>query len=302
MGLQRGQNVVVKLAVFHVGDVFHLEEGLGLGHTFVGEGDGLFLFGYGVVLFVFQPGDELIRPGVQLGGLVALTGNDEGRASFIDEDGVHLVHDSVGVAPLHHVAFPDDHVVAQVVEAHFVVGAVGHIAGVGLSALGVVHVMNDDAHAHAHEAEDVAHPLALKFGQIIVDGDDVDAFAGQGVQVGGQGGGVGLALAGLHFGDAALMQTDAAHDLYGEQALAVHPPDRFPEGREGVGQNIVHGFAFVQPFFQNGGLPLQLLIGKAFVFVFQSQNAVRDLLQPPYFRVVALSQQLFEKIFHCHAG
>ena len=69
-----------------------------------------------------------------------------------------------------------------------------------------------------------------------------------------------------------------------------------------IGQNIVYGFAFVQPFFQNGGLPLQLLIGKAFVFVFQSQNAVRDLLQPPYLRVVALSQQLFEKIFHCHAG
>ena len=89
---------------------------------------------------------------------------------------------------------------------------------------------------------------------------------------------------------------------YGEQPLAVHPPDRFPEGRESIGQNIVYGFAFVQPFFQNGGLPLQLLIGKAFVFVFQSQNAVRDLLQPPYLRVVALSQQLFEKIFHCHAG
>ena len=127
----------------------------------------------------------------------------------------------------------------------------------------------------------------------------MDALAGQGVQVGGQGGGVGLALAGLHFGDAALMQTDAAHDLYGEQALAVHPPDRFPEGREGVGQNIVHGFAVVQPFFQKRRLLLQLLIGKAFVFVFQRKNAVRDLLQPPDLRVVALSQQLFEKIFHC---
>ena len=164
VGLQRGQNMVVKLAVFHVGDVFHLEEGLGLGHTFVGEGDGLFLFGHGVVLFVFQPGDELIRPGVQLGGFVALTGNDEGRTGLVDEDGVHLVHDGVGVAPLHHVAFPDDHVVAQVIKAHFIVGAVGHVAGVSLPALGVVHVMNDDAHAHAHEAEDVAHPLALKFG------------------------------------------------------------------------------------------------------------------------------------------
>ena len=29
VGLQRGQNVVVKLAVFHVGDVFHLEEASG---------------------------------------------------------------------------------------------------------------------------------------------------------------------------------------------------------------------------------------------------------------------------------
>ena len=260
MGLQRGQNVVVKLAVFHVGDVFHLEEGLSLGHALVGEGDGLFLFGHGVVLFVFQPGDELIRPCVQLGGLVALPGNDKGRAGFVDEDGVHLVHDGVGVAPLHHIAFPDDHIVAQVIEAHFVVGAVGHVAGVGLPALGVVHVVDDDANAHAHEAENVAHPFALKLGQIVVDGDDMDALPGQGVQVGGQGGGVGLALAGLHFGDAALMQTDAAHDLHGEQPLAVHPPDCLPEGRECVGQDLIHGFALVQPFFQKGSLLLQLLV------------------------------------------
>ena len=37
-----------------------------------------------------------------------------------------------------------------------------------------------------YEEVELAHPLAVALGQIVVDGNDVHPFAGQGVQVGGQ--------------------------------------------------------------------------------------------------------------------
>jgi hypothetical protein len=57
-----------------------------------------------------------------------------------------------------HVVF---HIVAQIVEAEFVVGAIGDVGGVGLPALVVVEAMHDHADAHAEEAVDLAHPFGI---------------------------------------------------------------------------------------------------------------------------------------------
>ena len=99
------------------------------------------------------------------------------------------------------------HVVAQVVEAELVVGAVGDVGPVGHLALLVVQLVLDDADPHAQEAVEAAHPLRVAAGQVVVDGDDVDALAGERVEVGGQGGDQRLALAGLHLGDLPLCST-----------------------------------------------------------------------------------------------
>ena len=69
----------------------------------------------------------------------------------------------------------DGHVVPQVVEAHLVVGAVGDVGGVGGLALLAGEAVDDQSHLQAQEAVDLAHPLAVALGQIVVDGDDVDA-------------------------------------------------------------------------------------------------------------------------------
>ena len=53
------------------------------------------------------------------------------------------------------------------------------------------------------ELVDAAHPFGVALGQIIVDGDDVDALAFERVQVNGQGGDQRFAFAGSHFGDPA---------------------------------------------------------------------------------------------------
>ena len=118
------------------------------------------------------------------------------------------------MAPLHHLGGVDGHVVSQVVETELVVGAVGDVGGVGGLAVLGLDVVDHQAHGEAQEAVDLAHPLAVALGQVVVDGDDVHALSRQGVEVGGQGGHQGLALAGLHLGDAALVEDDAADELH----------------------------------------------------------------------------------------
>ena len=90
------------------------------------------------------------------------------------------------------------HVVAQVVEAEFVVGAVGDVAGIGGLAGFVVDAVNDAADAETEEAVDLPHPLRIAAGEVVVDGDDMHALAGKRVEIGRQGGDQRLAFTGLH--------------------------------------------------------------------------------------------------------
>ena len=88
-----------------------------------------------------------------------------------------------------------------------------------------------------------AHPLAVAFGQVVVDRDDVHALAGQRVEVGGQHTGQGLALTGLHLGDVAEVQRRAAHHLDVERPLVEHAPGRLAGHRERLGQQVVEVLA-----------------------------------------------------------
>src|SRR3546814_9893125 len=79
------------------------------------------------------------------------------------------------------------HIVAQIVEAQLVVGRIGDVAVIGLAPLHLVEVGHDDAGGQAQEAIDLPHPFGVAEGQIVVDGDDMDALAFERVQVTGQG-------------------------------------------------------------------------------------------------------------------
>ena len=88
---------------------------------------------------------------------------------------------------------------------------------------------------------DPAHPLRVALGQVVVDGDDVHAPAAEAVQVDGQGGHEGLALAGLHLRDPAEVQGGPAHELDVVVALADDPPGRLPGDGEGLEEQVVQG-------------------------------------------------------------
>ncbi len=93
------------------------------------------------------------------------------------------------------------------------------------------------------EAVDLAHPLGVARGEVVVDGDDVHAAAGQRVQVGRQGRDERLAFAGLHLGDLALVEHHAADELDVVVALAERALGRLAHRRERLGQQRVERLA-----------------------------------------------------------
>ncbi len=94
--------------------------------------------------------DQFLHQGVddpvEVGTVLGRAGDDQGRARLVDQDRVDLVDDREVVAPLDHLAGVIDQVVAQVVEAELVVGAVGDVAAVGLLALTLAEAVDDHTH------------------------------------------------------------------------------------------------------------------------------------------------------------
>ncbi len=143
------------------------------------------------------------------------------------------------MSALDHVLQPVLHVVAQIIEAVFVVGAVGNVAGVILLALGIVDAVDDHARGHAEEAVNLPHPFGVAFGEVVVDGDDVDALAGERVEIHRQCRHQRLAFAGFHLGDVAFVQHHAADQLHVEMPLAERALGGFTHCRERRDQNVV---------------------------------------------------------------
>ena len=263
VGAQRGVDVVQQLVVGDVGEVLHAEPALRLAHARLGQVAGLLflvddvilahrrqllvgerVFLPAILLRLFAPlqgADEAIRLFIQVGGFIARAGDNQRGARLVDEDGVHLVHDGEVVAALHHVLLVDHHVVAQVIKAHLVVRAVGHVAGIRRLALLLRQIVHDHAHGHAEEAEDAADVFALELGQIVVDGHDVHALAQKRVEVRRHG---RLAHDGIRFR-----------------------------------QQIIQRFAVFEALAELHGLAAKLLVGQRLVFFFKRINLIDNFVQ-----------------------
>ena len=317
VGLDGLVDVVGEGGVLRGGQVFNLEGLLRLLDASGGEGSGARLLIDDIVgvdvdvllllgvhlgdALALQTGDELVHDGVQLGGLLTLAGDDKGGAGLVNEDGVHLVHHGEVMAPLHQLAGVDGHVVPEVVEAELVVGAVGDVGGVCVL-LGLPHdTVDHQTHGEAHEAVHLAHPLRVALGQIVVDGDDVDAFARQGVQIGGESGHQRLALAGAHLCDAALVQDDAADELYPVGAHPKDAPGGLTAGGEGLGQDVIQRLAVGKALLELGGLGLELGVSQRLILLLQPLDLVHkgeDRLDLP---LGAGPENLFEYV-HKHTS
>ena len=228
-------DVVERLALEVAGLAQQVLELLG---AFLGEDRGALLL-VDLVVGRLELQDEGVDRVVHFRAVLERTGNDQRRAGFVDQDRIDLVDDRVIVTALHHRLAVVFHVVAQIVEAELVVGGVGDVGGVGGAALVVGQAVHDDADGQAEELVDAAHPFGVALGEIVVDGDDVDALAGERVEIDGERGDQRLAFAGAHLGDAAIVKHHAADELDVEGPHAEHAARGFAHGGEGRHEEIV---------------------------------------------------------------
>ena len=222
---------------------------------------------------------DLGELGVPADLVLGRAADDERGAGLVDQDRVDLVDDGEDVAALHAVLDRAGHVVAEVVEAELVVGAVGDVAVVGDAALVGAHRRQDHAGGEAQEVVDAAHPLGVVLGEVVVDRDDVDAQAGERVEVRRERGDEGLALTGLHLGDVAEVERSATHDLDVVVALADDPLGRLAHRGEGLRHQVLEGLTLLEPALELGRHALQLGVAHLDEVVLDGVDRLGDRLQ-----------------------
>jgi hypothetical protein len=224
-------------------------------HEFVariGQGD-VALFLVEREMLGLDLGDQLVDRDIEFAAILGRARDDQRRARLVDQDRIDLVDDGIGMAALHHLREFLLHVVPQIVEAKLVVGGIGDVAAIGGALFRLGLLGHHDAGGQPQGAIDLAHPVGVAPGQIVVDRDDVHAAAGQRVQIGREGGDQRLALAGLHLGDVALVQKDAAHQLHIERPKPQRTARRLAAVGERLGQEVVQRLAVGHPRLQRCG-------------------------------------------------
>jgi len=82
------------------------------------------------ILLPGQPGNQCIDTFIDFGITLSHTGNNERRASFIDQNRIDLIHN----CKIQHALYPframSHHIVTQIIKAIFIVRAVGYICGI----------------------------------------------------------------------------------------------------------------------------------------------------------------------------
>ena len=152
MRLDRGLDVMLQRPIFRIGNISDTQQSFHLHPALIGDCNVAVFFIddeiAGVLrrfarsafdfLALLQFRDDAIDLVVLVGGFLAGAGNDQRGSGFVDQDRVDFVDDGKIVSALHTFANVELHVVAQVVETEFVVGAVGNVGGVSGTALFVI--------------------------------------------------------------------------------------------------------------------------------------------------------------------
>ena len=234
-----------------------------------------------LIVFAFDQGlrdvRKLAEPAVCLAR--RRPGNDERGACFVDQNRVDLVDDGEVVSALHAIRRLPRHVVAKVVETKFVVGAVGNVGHVLLTALFRGLARENHAGRHAECAVDATHQLALVAREVVIHGDDVNPTARNGVEVRRERCHQRLTLTGLHLGDIAEVQSGATHKLHIEVTQSDGAASRFPNGREGLRKHVVERFTFGKTFAELGRLTTKFFVGQVRKALFERVDGSRVAFQ-----------------------
>ena len=227
-------DVVLDLQVFRICQVLDIKEFLNLLDTLLGKVDDLIFLIYNEVtgldnllthdgchlghlmagLTTLQLLCKDIAHLIKLGGLAALSGNDQRCTCLIDQDRVDLIDDTVVKISLNKLFFIDDHIVTKIIKSKFVVCYVCDVTSVCRTTLFRLHVVKYHAYSQAKELVNLTHPLSISFCQVVVDGYDVDTFSLKGIQICRKCGNKSFTFTCFHLGDTALVKDDTTDDLY----------------------------------------------------------------------------------------
>ena len=309
LGLQRLLQVVDQLAGEIGIDVIDTQAALDFLKAALGGGNGVLGLVHDVVARGFNilgGGEHVVRHVlaalqaahgarevlVGAGGLSAGARDNERRPGLIDQDGVDLVDDGVVVTALHALLGTGDHVVAQVVETELGVGAIGDVCLVGRTLELERHVVLEQTDGHAQVLVDAAHPLGVALCQVIVDGNDMHALAGNSVEIAGQRGDEGLTFAGLHLGNMTLMKRHGADELYVKVAHARDALGSLAHGGKGLGEHVVERLAVGVALTELIGLGAELLLGHLLKLGLKTVDLVDDLVVALQVLIGSKGQQL----------
>ena len=153
---------------------------------------------------------------IQLSGFTALTGNDQRSTCLIDQNGVNLVDDTVVKVTLYQLLLVDNHVITKVIESKLIIGNISNITVISCAALFRLHVIQNNTNGQAKESVNLSHLISITFRKVIIDCDNVNTFAFQGIQIGWQCSYKGLTFTSFHLGNTTLVKYDSTDELYFE--------------------------------------------------------------------------------------
>ena len=243
-----------------------------------------------------QQGDHTVDALVQLRTVLGCPGDNQRGAGLVDQDGIDLIHDREAQRSLHLVFQRKRHVIAQVIKPEFVVGAIDDIGAVGLTLFALCLAGTNHANRHPEKLVQRPHPVGIPAGEIVVDRYQVDAVAGQGIEVGGQRRHQGLAFAGAHLGYFALVQGHAADQLDIEMAHTQHPLTRLSGDRKGLGENLVQAFTVRDSLPELGCFARELLVIERRSGIDQGIDLLYHLAHAFQFPVIAGTEQFLQAV------
>ena len=256
----------------------------------------------GLAFLLVEQRHHLVHGDVQVGVVLGLPADDQGGAGLVDQDRVHFVDDGVVQAALDAVRHLVHHVVAQVVETELVVGPVGDVGTVRCLLFFPCHVRQVHAHAQAQVTVQLAHPLRIAVGQVVVHRDDVHALARQCIQVDRQRGRQRLAFTGAHLGDLALVQGHPAQQLDIEMAHLHHPLGALAHHGEGLRQDVVERLPPADPVLELLRLGAQRIVAELFELRLQRVDAIGRLPVLLEQAVVARTENLSQEVLGHERG
>ena len=115
---------------------------------------------------------------------------------------------------LHEVFGTDGHIIAQVVEAKFIVRTKGNVGTIGTTtSFAVGTVLVDAVDTKTVEHIERPHPFGVTLGQVVVDRHHVNTVARKSIEEDRKGGHKGLSFTRCHFGNLAFVENHATEQL-----------------------------------------------------------------------------------------